>query len=269
MTSTKKQNPTIKVIGIGEKMQNTLSTLQTKTNVEVQLITKAEELEKLKKSTLTPCMNILLIITNTDDEYMDWANDIAGTHKNPERLTLGIIITDNADSINSNESDFDGIFRIKKDDLSSNASYSNKVFTIVNELSKISSIQGYINIDLEDVKTCLKNAVAAILTTAKASGNNRAKQAIIKAVAQLTEEHYDIRYANNILLNIYSGKEEANMVEISIIIDYIYDFCKNKKVIIIWGVAPDESLTDELCIILIASNMKQEDEASKYAITEE
>lgn len=257
MTSTKKQNPTIKVIGIGEKMQNTLSSLQTETNAQVQLITKAEELEKLKKNTLAPCVNLLLIITMTDDEYMDWANDLAGSHKNPDRLTLGILITDNADS-NNNESDFDGIFQIKKDDLSLNTSYSNKIFTLVNELSRISSINGYINIDLEDVKICLKNAASSALTTAKASGNNRAKHAITKAVDQLTKEHNAIKYANNILLNIYSGKKEANMLEISMIIDYIHDFCLDKKVDVMWGIAHDESLTNELCITLIASSAEQE-----------
>ena len=267
MTSTKKQNPTIKVIGIGEKMQNTLSTLQTKTNVEVQLITKAEELEKLKKSTLDPCMEMLIIIAYSHDQYMDWANDIARTYKNSERLTLGISITDNAGS--NNESDFDAIFHIKEDNLSDKTSQSNKVFTIVNELNKISSLQGYININLEHVKACLKNKGDAAIVTAKASGKDRAKQAIIKVLNQFTKDHDVKMYTENIILNIYAGNEEADMVEISLIIDYVSDFCQDEEVNIMWGATPDESLTNELCITLIIGNMKQENTTCKYTIAKE
>jgi cell division GTPase FtsZ len=257
MTTSSEQKPIIKVIGFGEEIQNTLTSLQTIANVEVQRITGSEELEKLKKSSLDPSVNILMIIAHPDGQYMDWANDIARMHKNPERLSLAIIITDNTDS-KHNESDFDAIFHIKEEDLSAKTSPSNKVFTLVNEFNKISSLHGYINIDLEDVKTCLKNTDNASLITATASGNNRAKQAITKVLNQLNKDHIAVKYAKNILLNIYSGHEEANMVEISVIIDYVTDFCQDKKVAIIWGVALDESLRDELCITLIASSAEQE-----------
>lgn len=108
------------------------------------------------------------------------------------------------------------------------------------------------NIDLKDAKTVLSNSGTAIMGSASAIGDNRAKEAIIAALDSPLLDDNKITGAKNVLLLIVSGTNEITIDEIGEINDYIQaeaGFNAN----IIMGVGEDESLGDAIAVTVIAT----------------
>jgi cell division protein FtsZ len=117
------------------------------------------------------------------------------------------------------------------------------------------------NIDLKDAKTVLSNSGTAIMGSATASGENRAKDAIISALDSPLLNDNKITGAKNVLLLIVSGTNEITIDEIGEINDHIQaeaGFNAN----IIMGVGEDESLGDAIAVTIIATgfNIEQQNE---------
>ena len=99
------------------------------------------------------------------------------------------------------------------------------------------------NIDLKDAKTVLSNSGTAIMGAYKSSGENRAKEAISKALESPLLNDNKIFGAKNVLLLIVSGTNEITIDEIGEINDYIQDEAGNGANIIM-GVGEDNELND-------------------------
>ncbi|WP_298120611.1 cell division protein FtsZ [Flavobacterium sp.] len=117
------------------------------------------------------------------------------------------------------------------------------------------------NIDLKDAKTVLANSGTAIMGSAIASGENRAKDAIISALDSPLLNDNKISGAKNVLLLIVSGTNEITIDEIGEINDHIQaeaGFNAN----IIMGVGEDESHGDAIAVTIIATgfNVEQQNE---------
>ena len=117
------------------------------------------------------------------------------------------------------------------------------------------------NIDLKDAKTVLANSGTAIMGSAIASGENRAKEAIISALDSPLLNDNKISGAKNVLLLIVSGTSEITIDEIGEINDHIQaeaGFNAN----IIMGVGEDESHGDAIAVTIIATgfNVEQQNE---------
>lgn len=117
------------------------------------------------------------------------------------------------------------------------------------------------NIDLKDAKTVLSNSGTAIMGSAKAEGENRAKDAIVSALDSPLLNDNKISGAKNVLLLIVSGNQEITIDEIGEINDHIQSeagFNAN----IIMGVGEDESLGDSISVTVIATgfNVEQQKE---------
>lgn len=117
------------------------------------------------------------------------------------------------------------------------------------------------NIDLKDAKTVLANSGTAIMGSANAFGENRAKEAIVAALDSPLLNDNKIKGAKNVLLLIVSGNEEITIDEIGEINDYIQTeagFNAN----IIMGVGEDEKLGDTISVTIIATgfNVEQQKE---------
>ncbi len=117
------------------------------------------------------------------------------------------------------------------------------------------------NIDLKDAKTVLSNSGTAIMGSATAIGDNRAKEAIIAALDSPLLNDNKISGAKNVLLLIVSGSNEITIDEIGEINDHIQTeagFNAN----IIMGVGEDESLGDSIAVTIIATgfNVEQQNE---------
>ncbi|MGM0634485.1 MAG: cell division protein FtsZ [Bacteroidota bacterium] len=117
------------------------------------------------------------------------------------------------------------------------------------------------NIDLKDAKTVLSNSGTAIMGSAAASGSNRSKIAIEKALDSPLLNDNKISGAQNVLLLIVSGTDEITLDEIGEINDHIQDEAGHSANIIM-GVGEDESLEDSISVTIIATgfNTEQQDE---------
>ncbi|QXP73491.1 cell division protein FtsZ [Tenacibaculum sp. AHE15PA] len=108
------------------------------------------------------------------------------------------------------------------------------------------------NIDLHDAKTVLSNSGTAIMGSAKETGDNRAKNAIVKALDSPLLNDNKITGAKNVLLLIVSGANEVTLDEIGEINDYIQDEA-GYDANIIMGVGEDESLDDGIAVTIVAT----------------
>ncbi len=119
------------------------------------------------------------------------------------------------------------------------------------------------NIDLRDAKTVLSNSGTAIMGSALASGQNRAQEAIRKALDSPLLNDNKITGAKNVLLLIVSGSQEITIDEIGEINDHIQSEAGHGANIIM-GVGEDESLEESIAVTIIATgfNLDQQDEIS-------
>ena len=119
------------------------------------------------------------------------------------------------------------------------------------------------NIDLRDAKTVLSNSGTAIMGSAAASGQNRAQEAIKKALDSPLLNDNKITGAKNVLLLIVSGAQEITIDEIGEINDHIQNEAGHGANIIM-GVGEDESLEESISVTVIATgfDVEQQNEIS-------
>ncbi|UPQ79942.1 cell division protein FtsZ [Flavobacterium azooxidireducens] len=117
------------------------------------------------------------------------------------------------------------------------------------------------NIDLKDAKTVLSNSGTAIMGSAIAEGENRAKDAIVSALDSPLLNDNKITGAKNVLLLIVSGSTEITIDEIGEINDHIQNEAGHNANIIM-GVGEDDSLGDSIAVTIIATgfNVEQQKE---------
>ncbi|OAZ03036.1 cell division protein FtsZ [Flavobacterium succinicans] len=113
------------------------------------------------------------------------------------------------------------------------------------------------NIDLRDAKTVLYNSGTAIMGSATALGENRAKEAIIAALDSPLLNDNKITGAKNVLLLIVSGTNEITIDEIGEINDHIQNEAGHNANIIM-GVGEDELLGDAISVTIIATGFDVE-----------
>lgn len=113
------------------------------------------------------------------------------------------------------------------------------------------------NIDLKDAKTVLSDSGTAIMGSAMASGENRAKDAIVDALDSPLLNDNKITGAKNVLLLIVSGTNEITIDEIGEINDHIQTEAGHNANIIM-GVGEDESLGESISVTVIATGFNVE-----------
>jgi len=132
-------------------------------------------------------------------------------------------------------------------------------------IAEIITVHGYINVDFADVQTVMNNSGVAIMGSATASGENRAKDAIATALTSPLLNNNDIQGARSVLLNITSGNAEITMDEISEITDYVVS-AASRDTSLIWGIGQDESLGDEISVTIIATGFLMNSIPELYTI---
>ena len=122
-------------------------------------------------------------------------------------------------------------------------------------------ITGYfdVNIDFRDAKSVLANSGTALMSNGIASGENKAEEAVKKALDSPLLNDNKITGARNVLLLIRSGSEEVTMDEIGVIMDHIQKEAGNTADII-FGVGTDEELGDAVSVLVIATGFAKEHE---------
>lgn len=116
------------------------------------------------------------------------------------------------------------------------------------------------NIDLRDAKTVLANSGTAIMGSAIATGEDRAKEAIKNALDSPLLNDNKIAGAKNVLLLIVSGTLEITLDEIGEINDFIQTEA-GYSANIIMGVGEDETLGEAVAVTIIATGFNIEQQA--------
>jgi cell division protein FtsZ len=129
--------------------------------------------------------------------------------------------------------------------------------TAAKGIAEIITVTGYINVDFEDVKTVMSDSGVAIMGSGKASGANRALDAVEQALNSPLLNDNDIEGSNNLLLYIASGREEITMDEVTEITDYIQMKTKSSAEVI-WGNGMDDTLEDSISVTIIATGFDEE-----------
>lgn len=129
--------------------------------------------------------------------------------------------------------------------------------TAAKGIAEIITVPGYINVDFEDVNFVMKDSGVAIMGSAYAKGEDRARKVIESALNSPLLEDNDIRGAKHILLNITTGRTpEITMDEVAEITEYVQQEA-GFDTDLIWGSCVDESLEDQISVTLIATGFGQ------------
>lgn len=145
----------------------------------------------------------------------------------------------------------------------------NVLATAAKCITDVINSTGQINVDFADVCTVMSNGGVAILGSASADGENRAQQAIEKALTSPLLNDNDIRGAKWILININSaeGEHEFTMDEVEIIQNHLLSQAGDNTDVIL-GLGYDSSLGSQIGITLIATGFEHKDPFAKEAIAE-
>lgn len=121
----------------------------------------------------------------------------------------------------------------------------------VKGISDIITKPGHINVDFADVRAIMKDMGLAIMGTGVATGAERARTAALSAISSPLLENMSIKGARGVLLNISGGKN-LGLHEISEAAQVVYEQADEDAVIILGSVI-DETMTDEVCVTIIAT----------------
>jgi cell division protein FtsZ len=128
--------------------------------------------------------------------------------------------------------------------------------TAARGISEVITRHSGINIDLRDAKTVLEKSGTAIMGAAVASGEDRAKVAITKALDSPLLNDNSIKGAKQVLLLIVSGEEEITLDEMGEINEYIQEQSGGKSNIIM-GVGEEEGIGDGIKVTVVATGFSR------------
>ncbi len=132
--------------------------------------------------------------------------------------------------------------------------------TAAKGIAEIITLPGYINVDLEDVKTVMTNSGSAVMGAAKASGKDRALTAIQNSLDSPLLLSTNLQGAKDILLNIAYGEDGILVDELTTITEYLQSEVQCDENQIIWGATKDSKLAaNELNITIVATGFSNEE----------
>ncbi|MCU0416041.1 MAG: cell division protein FtsZ [Cytophagaceae bacterium] len=133
------------------------------------------------------------------------------------------------------------------------AKADNVLTTAAKSIAEIITVTSDVNVDFEDVKTVMKDSGAAVMGSAVASGEGRARRAIEEALASPLLNNTDIKGAKKILLSVSYGLDvELLMDELSSITDYISELVGDDQEMI-FGQGAEAELGDAIRVTIIAT----------------
>jgi len=125
-------------------------------------------------------------------------------------------------------------------------------------ISDIINITGYMNLDFADVKKTLKDSGVALISTGQASGENRLSAAIENATQSPLLQNNKITDAQRLLFEVcFSQSNPLTMSEIDELNAFVEGLDSNIEVI--WGALQDDTLGDDVRIILLAAGFEMDE----------
>lgn len=137
------------------------------------------------------------------------------------------------------------------------AKADNILATAAKCITDLITVDGRVNLDFNDVQTVMKKGGVAILGSAQAEGEDRAKTAVEEALNSPLLNDSEIRGAKWILLNVTSaaGDYEHTLDELEIIQSYVQEQAGNTCDIIL-GMGHDPNLEEKLAVTIIATGFQ-------------
>jgi cell division protein FtsZ len=123
----------------------------------------------------------------------------------------------------------------------------------VKSISEIITTEGIINLDFRDVSKVLRDGGVAIMSYGLGKGERRLVEAIENALHSPLLNDNDIYNSKKILFNIYGSTKHPLMVEEMEEISRFTEKFVSKDIEVIWGLATDDSLDEEVKITILAT----------------
>ena len=123
----------------------------------------------------------------------------------------------------------------------------------VKSISEIITIEGIINLDFRDVSKVLRDGGVAIMSYGLGKGERRLAEAIDNALHSPLLNDNDIYNSKKILFNIYGSTKHPLMVDEMEEINRFTAKFEDNNIEVIWGLATDDSLDEEVKITILAT----------------
>lgn len=120
-------------------------------------------------------------------------------------------------------------------------------------IAEIINVEGNVNVDFEDVKTIMSEQGKAMMGTAVASGESRAREAAEQAIASPLLEGVDLSGAKGVLVNITANKS-LKLKETKEIMNIIRAYAADDATVI-FGTAYDENMGEDLRVTVVATGL--------------
>ena len=130
----------------------------------------------------------------------------------------------------------------------------------VQSISDLINIPGFINIDFADVVSVIADSGVAYMGMGSAKGKDKAQIAASMAISSPLIET-PIQGAKGVLLSI-SASSDVGLEDVDLAATMIANEC-NPDASVIWGVAFDQNLEDEMRITIIAAGFDNDDNAKE------
>lgn len=138
------------------------------------------------------------------------------------------------------------------------ASANDVLLGAVQGIADLITRNGMINVDFADVKTVMSEMGNAMMGTARATGENRAREAAEAAIRSPLLEDINLQGAKGILVNITAGMD-LNLGEFSEVGDIVREFASDSATVVV-GTVIDPEMTDELKVTVVATGLGGERE---------
>jgi cell division protein FtsZ len=125
----------------------------------------------------------------------------------------------------------------------------------VRGISDIVTLPGLMNVDFADVRSIMEGKGVALMGTGQASGENRALEAVQRAISSPLLDEASIQGAKALLVNV-TGSSDITLVEISEAMNLIHDSA-DPEANIIFGAVIDERISGSIKITVIATNFAE------------
>ena len=128
----------------------------------------------------------------------------------------------------------------------------------VQSISELINLEQFINLDFADVTSVMAHSGLAHMGIGSATGKDKAQEAASMAIASPLLET-SIKGAKGVIISIFASAD-VGLEDVDLASTMISECCK-PDASVIWGVAFDPELEDEMRITIVAAGFEDEDEA--------
>lgn len=132
----------------------------------------------------------------------------------------------------------------------------------VQTITDLIAIPAVINLDFADIRTVMSKKGNALFGIGIAEGNDKAVAAANKAISSVLLEA-SILGAKDIIVNVTGGKT-VSLNDAYDAVDVVQQAVGNEDANIVFGIAINDALDDNLIVTVIATGFDQEDNTNKY-----